>query len=264
MTRCDRRLQGVRTTTPAWLLGALQRRQPPPDQQTVPLRAVLFEQQDRLSRRVHPRPQSRRLYLHQRYQPMHFRLLRRQPRQNPPQPQRVFTERRPHPVLARAGRVPFVEDEVNDLQHRRQPRAQLRSTRHFESNPRLGQRLLGPYDPLTDGGFRRQEGARNFAGCQPAQQTQGEGDSRLGGKNWMACDQHQPQQVVPHFVLRRRFHLRNRLRLLPLELPAQLCVLALQQRPPPQPVNRPVLACGHQPGARVLRNARLRPLVKGG
>ena len=52
MTRGDRRLQRVRAARAAQLLGALERREPAADEQLIPVRPVLIEQQDRLARRV--------------------------------------------------------------------------------------------------------------------------------------------------------------------------------------------------------------------
>ena len=41
-------------------------------------------------------------------------------------------------------------------------------------------------------------------------------------------------------------------------------MLALEQRSPAQQVDRAMLRGGHQPGARVVRDARLRPLLERG
>ena len=52
--------------------------------------------------------------------------------------------------------------------------------------------------------------------------------------------------------------------LLGLELVAELLVLALEQLVPAQQVDRAMLRGGHEPGARVVRDARLRPLLERG
>ena len=49
-----------------------------------------------------------------------------------------------------------------------------------------------------------------------------------------------------------------------LELAAELLVLALEQRCVGAAVDRAVLGGGHEPGARVVRDARLRPLLERG
>ena len=53
----DRGLQGVRARRPPERLGALERREAAADQQLIPARAVLIEQQDRLARRADARPE---------------------------------------------------------------------------------------------------------------------------------------------------------------------------------------------------------------
>ena len=55
----DRRLQRVRAQRAAQSLGALERREAAPDEQLIPARAVLIEQQDRLARRARRAPPTR-------------------------------------------------------------------------------------------------------------------------------------------------------------------------------------------------------------
>ena len=62
-------------SAPPSCLGALERRQAAADQQLVPARAVLVEQQDRLARRADARARARRLDLHQRDQAVDLGLL---------------------------------------------------------------------------------------------------------------------------------------------------------------------------------------------
>ena len=104
-------------------LAPLERGQAAPDQEVVPARAVLVEQQDRLAAGSEPRPQPRRLDLHERHQPVHLGLLRRQLGQDAAEPERLLAQRRPDPVLAGRGRVALVEDEVD------RPRARTRAAR---------------------------------------------------------------------------------------------------------------------------------------
>ena len=58
--------------------------------------------------------------------------LGRQLGQHAPEAQRVLAQRRPHPVVAGGRRVALVEDQVDDLEHRRQPRGALVAARHLE------------------------------------------------------------------------------------------------------------------------------------
>ena len=129
----DRGLQRVGAGAVAERLGSRQRRETAADQQLIPQRPVLIQEQDRLSRRADARPRARRLDLHQRDEPVHFRFVRHQLGQDAPEPQRFIAERRPHPVVARGRRIAFVEDQVDDVDDRGQPalralrRAALRS-----------------------------------------------------------------------------------------------------------------------------------------
>ena len=100
---------------PPSCVGPIECRKPTADQQLIPQRAVLIEEQDRLPRRAHARPRARRLNLHQRDQAVHLGLLRREPGEDAPEPQRVLAERRPHPVVAGGGRVALVEDRGRSL-----------------------------------------------------------------------------------------------------------------------------------------------------
>ncbi len=138
MTGGNRSLQGVRAARAAKFLGAIERGQAAADQQLIPLRAVLIEKQNGLSRRAHARPGARRLDFHQRDQAVHFRLLRSEFGQDAPQPQRIFAERRPHPVIAGGRGVTFVEDQVDDLKHRRKARGKFGSARDLKGNALFG------------------------------------------------------------------------------------------------------------------------------
>ena len=73
----DGGLQRVRAVRAAERLGAVERGQAAADEQLVPARAVLVEQQHRLARPGAGREPGR-LDLHQRRQPVHLRLGRRE------------------------------------------------------------------------------------------------------------------------------------------------------------------------------------------
>ena len=47
---------------------------------------------------------------------------------------RIFAERRSHPVVPGGCRIAFVEDEIDHLQHRCQPRGQFLPLRNLERN----------------------------------------------------------------------------------------------------------------------------------
>ena len=174
-----------------------------------------------------PRARARGLDLHQRDEAVDLGLPRRQLGQDAAEAQRVLAQRRPHPVVAGGGRVALVEDQVDDLEHRGQAGRELVAARNLEGHPRLGQRPLGPHDPLGHGRLRDQERARDLLGRQPAEQPQGERDARLGGQHRVAGGEHQAQQVVADVVGRRGLEV-GRGHLLPgLHLAAELLLLAL-------------------------------------
>src|SRR5277367_5418926 len=167
------RLQHVRPSHfSTQLRSRRQRRKPTPNQEPVPLRAVLLQQQNRRARPVHTRPSTRRLYFHQRDQPMHLWLQRCQPRQHTPQPQRIFAQRRPQPIVTGGRRVSFIEDQINHRQHRRKPRRQLLPPRHLERNALFSKRALSPHNALRHGRLRHQKRPRNFLSGQTAKQAQ--------------------------------------------------------------------------------------------
>ena len=77
----------------------------------------------------------------------------------------------------------------------------------------------------------------------------------------MAGDEDEAQEIVADLVVERRVEVGLRGRL---ELPAELLVLAGEERRPAELVDRPVLGRGHQPGSRTLRDARPRPPLERG
>ena len=173
--------------------------------------------------------EARRLDLHQRDQAVDLRLLRSELGQDAAEAQRVLAQRRPHPVVAGGRRVAFVEDEVDDLEHRRQPGGELGPARDLEGDARLGEGPLGADDALRDGRLRDEERARDLLGGQAAEQAQRERDARLGREHRMAGREHEAQEVVADVVVERGVEIRRGLLLLGLELAAELLVLALER-----------------------------------
>src|ERR1700738_5142863 len=119
MTTGDRRLQRIGAEAASKLLSALQRGKAMANKHMIPACAVLIEEQDRLSGRADPRANSRSLNFHECYEAVHLRLVRNEACQDTPETQRVFAQRRAHPVFAGSGRVAFVEDEIDHLKHGR-------------------------------------------------------------------------------------------------------------------------------------------------
>ena len=72
------------------------------------------------------------------------------------------------------------------------------------------------------------------------------------------------QEVVADLVVERGIEIRRSSPSLSLELAGDLLVLALEHRLRRSMVDRAMLGGGHEPGARVVRDARLRPLLERG
>src|SRR6266481_3536887 len=195
---------------------------------------------------------------------MDLRLVRSELRQDTPETKRILAEGRAHPVLAGGGRVAFVEDEADDLQHGRQTGGKIRSARDLEGNARLAEGSLGPNDALGDRGLWDQKGARDLIRSQAAEQAQSERNARLGRENRMAGYEHEAQEVVADVIVERGLEIRHGHLLLGLELATKLLVLALKPFVAAPEVDRTVLRRGHEPGARVVRDARFRPLLERG
>jgi hypothetical protein len=191
-----------------------------------------------------------------------LRLLRRQPRQDAAEAQRLLAQRRPHPVVAGGRRVAFVEDEVDDLEHRGQTGGELGSTRHFEGRARLGERPSGAHDALGHRRLRNEERPRDLLDRQAAEQTQRERNPAFGGKHGMTGREHQAQQIVADPVVEGGVGIRRRQLLPQLELASEFLMLEVEQLVPAQPVDRPILRGGHEPGRRIVRDARVRPALE--
>ena len=78
----------------------------------------------------------------------------------------------------------------------------------------------------------------------------------------MAGGEDEAQEVVADIVVERGVEIRRGLLLLGLELAAKLVVLALGELASAQAVDCAMLGGGHEPGARVVRDARLRPALE--
>src|SRR6266853_471311 len=268
VTGGDRALQRIGAEGSAQRLGALERGETAAHEQVIPARAVLVEKQDRLARRADSRGRARGLDLHESDEAVDLRLFWRELGEDAAEAQRLLAERRPHPVFARGRRVAFVEDEIDDLQHRREARGELVLARDLEGDARLRERPFGPDDSLGDGRLRDEECARDLVGRQAAEEAQRERCARLGGEYRMAGREHEAQEIVAdvvvHTVDQGGFEIRRGYLLFELHLADELLVLALEELVPAEVIQRAVLRGGHEPGARAVRDARLRPSLEGG
>ena len=197
---------------------------------------------------------------------MHFAFVRHEPAQHAPEPQRFLAQRRTHPVVAGGGRIAFVENQIDHLQHRGEPRRTRIRLRHLEWHLGRGQRALGPHDALRDGRLGHEERARDFVRGEAAQQTQRQRDACVGGQHRVARREHQPQQVVADIVGARGIEaideIRHEVRLQCVEIVAQLFALAGMQRFLAQAVEGAVLRGRHQPRSRIVGHARVGPMFE--
>ena len=106
---------------------------------------------------------------------------------------------------------------------------------------------------MGHGGLRHEECPRDLAGGQASEQAERERDAGLLRQNGMTGREHEAQQVVAYVVLDRGVEVDHGL--LALELAAHLFVLALGDRRVSEMIDRPALPDGHEPGARVVRDA---------
>ncbi len=98
---------------------------------------------------------------------------------------------------------------------------------------------------------------RNLLGGQATEQAERECNARLRGKHGMTGGEHEAQEVVADFVI-------SHLTLLSPDLAAEFLVFAFDHLVSAQAIEGAVLRGGHEPGARVLRDTRLRPLLESG
>ena len=173
------------------------------DEELVPARPVLIEQQHGLARRPGARPEPRHLDLHERDEPVHFGLFARELGEDAAETQRLLAELGPHPVVAGRRCVALIEDEVDDRQHRGETRFELRSARHFERHALIAQRPLGTNDALLDGRLGKEEGPGDLFGGQAAEQAQRQRRLRLGRQDRVAGDENETEQIVAELVVER-------------------------------------------------------------
>ena len=87
----------------------------------------------------------------------------------------VFAEGGADEVVAGAGGVALVEDEVDDLQDGEEAGGQFGAAGDFEGDLFFGEGAPGADDALGDGGFGGEEGAGDLSGGEAAEETEGEG-----------------------------------------------------------------------------------------
>src|SRR6202041_2347489 len=233
------------------------------DQQLIPEPTILIEQQDRFARRAGSRSGTRCLDFHQRDKGMNFRLFRSEFGQDAAETERILAERGSHPVVTSSGRVALVKNEVDDFEHRRKARRKFGSARDFERHVLISECSLGADNALGNGRLPRKESARDFVGRQAAEQAKRESHAGLGGKNRVARYENEAQQVVANIIVERGFEIRHGHLLLRLKFPTQLRVLEFEALVASPEIDGTILRGSHKPGAWIIRNSGLRPLLEG-
>src|SRR5260370_31563748 len=106
--------------------------------------------------------------------------------------------------------------------------------------------------------------ARDFVCRQPPEQAKCQRNPRLRRENRVAGDEYEAQEVVVDIIVERCVEIRHSCLLPGLEFAAKLLVFSLKQLVAAKHVDRAVLRSSHEPRARIVRDARLRPLVERG
>ncbi len=151
VARGDRGLERVRAEGMTEFLGACEGGESASNEDLIPAGAVLVEQEDGFARRAGPSSKARRLDLHQSDEAVDLRECGHELGEDPAEAECLRGDRWSHPVATGGGRVPLVEDQVDDLEHRGEASDEVGPPRDLEGNLCLGKRPLGPHDPLGDG-----------------------------------------------------------------------------------------------------------------
>ena len=103
---------------------------------------------------------------------MGFGLVRRDGGEHAAHAKRLIAELGTQPVLAPRRGIAFVENEIDDLQHRSEPRREFFAARGLIGQPRFRKGPLGAHDALGDRRLRHQEGPGDLLGGQAADHPQ--------------------------------------------------------------------------------------------
>ena len=116
---------------------------------------------------------------HQREQAQPFGVVGIERAQHAAEADRFGTELAPDQRVACRGRVAFVEDQVDDRQHRGPALRQRGVGRHLVGDAGILDLALGAHQPLRHGRLRNEKRARDLAGRKPAEGAQGQRDLGL-------------------------------------------------------------------------------------
>ena len=188
---------------------------------------------------------------------------RRWPHQHPheaPEADGLGAEVGPHERLAPGGRIPLVEDEIDDRQHRVDPRGHVLRVGHRVRDARVADLGLRADEALRHGRGRHEKRARDLVRLEAAQRAKRERDLRLGGQRRVAAGEDQPEAIIGDLgrivvgLLGGRAQLRRGIRF----------QLVREPRPAPDAIDALVPGRLDDPGPRRLGNAGGPPLVHRG
>ena len=193
---------------------------------------------------------------------MGFGLVRRDGGEHAAHAKRFIAKLGTKPVVAARRGVAFVEDEVDDLQHRGEPLRELLAARGLVGQPRFRKGPLRAHDALGDRRVRQQESPGDLFGRQAADHPQRQRRAGLARQTRVTGGEDEPKHLVADVVVQGGVEIGHGL-LLGLHVPGDHLVLALEHLAAAQMIQGPALGGRHQPGAGLFRNACRRPRARG-
>jgi hypothetical protein len=166
--------------------------------------------------------------------------------QHPAQADRLAAQLAPHQPFAQAGRVSFIEGEVDHRHDAGEARGQGLVGRHSVGNaggPDLG---LGADQALREGWNRDHERACDLLGREAAERPEGQRQLGLGGEGVVATGEDEAQTILVH---------RSLLVGASEEMALQLVAQCFEPTLPPDAVDGLVPGCGDEPGHGILGRA---------
>src|SRR2546426_1586511 len=196
--------------------------------------------------------------LHQRDEAVNLGFVGNELGEDAAQPDRVLTKRRSDPVLALGRRIALVEDQVDHLEDRSEPRRACWSGRELKPDVRLDEGPLRANDPLGDGRYGDEERACDLLRRQSPEDAERQRDASVRREDGVARHEHEAEEIVPEGVLSRRV----RAALISRDAASELLVLAVECRAPSDQIGRSMPRSRHEPGTWFLRYACGGPLFE--
>ena len=133
---------------------------------------------------------------HEREQSPHLGLAGHQLAEQPPEANRLAAQLTSGQLVAGAGRIPLVEDEVHGAQYAAQPSGQLVIGRHLVPDARGGDLVLRAGDSLPHRRLGDEERVGDLGGGQAAEGAQRQRDLRRRVERRVAAGEDQPEPVI--------------------------------------------------------------------